>query len=99
MDGNNGLYRWNYKNIGEGGGYTAYKSSGQLTLGWWGFLDSDQSRSMYRKMADQFPWPQQCVDLYLGPLAPGREHPKSESDPNSKAMKLRYLIVRFASEL
>jgi len=97
--GANGLYRWNYSNIGENSGYPPYKVSGALLIGWWGFLDSDQSRAMYKKMADTWPWPQECVDLYMGPVTKGRQFTAAEKSPTSTAMKFRYLLVRLASEL
>ena len=98
MDGRNGLYRWGYANLGDSG-YVAYKTSGALLIGWWAFLDTDDSRTMYRKIADEFPWPQECVYLYLGPIPAGHTYEKTESDPNSAAMKFRYLIARLASEI
>jgi hypothetical protein len=99
MDGTNGVYRYGYKSMGENNGYGPYGNSGALLTGWWGFLESDQSHAMYHKMADQFPWSEQCVDLYLGPTFEGVKRPKADLDPNTPVMKYRYLLTRFASEL
>jgi hypothetical protein len=98
-DGSNGVYRWGYATMGPNNGYGPYQVSGALLVGWWSFLGTDQVHAMYRKVADQYPWPPACVDLYLGPTVGGHARTQSEIDASASVMKLRYLLVRLASEL
>ena len=98
MDGSNGVYRWSYESLGNASGYGPNGVSGALLLGWWAFLETDRVRSTYRDLATEFPWPRQCVELYLGPT-PSRTHPASSFDPESSSMRLWHLIVKLASEL
>jgi len=99
MDGSNGVYRWGYGSLGPNNGYGPYQNSAALVMGWWSFLGTEESRSLFRKLADQYPWPEQCVDLYLGPSHGGIQRPKSELSPDTSTMKLKYLFVRLASDL
>ena len=99
MDGTNGPFRWGYATLGPNNGYGPYQLSSALPIGWWAFLESDQSRSLFRKLADQYPWPEQCLDLYLGPPGAGHVRTKSELDPNSPHMKFLYLLVRLSADL
>ena len=99
MDGSNGLYRWGYGSLGSNNGYGPYGVSGALLLGWWTFLETDQSRTLYRSLANQFPWSKQCRELYLGPKPANKPYTDKELDPNSSAMRVYHLIVLFASEL
>lgn len=67
MDGQNGVYRWNYKTQGLGNGYGPYELSGTFLLGWWSFLESDDIQYVYRYMAEQFPLNKAVLDTYVGP--------------------------------
>lgn len=50
MDGQNGLYRYGYKTMPVG--MRPYELSGTLMYGWWGILRSEESRAMYKYMAN-----------------------------------------------
>lgn len=99
MNGANGVYRYGYATLGADTGYGPYQNSAALPMGWWAFLETEQSRTVFRKMADQFPWPEQCVDLYLGPLPAGRQRAKGDLDPKSSGVQFRYFLVRLAADL
>ncbi len=99
MDGRNGVYRWAYGSLGADNGYGPYQSSGSLLFGWWAFLRTGQSADMYRSIASQFPWPKQCIELYLGPNTGGRPYSDKELDPNTSAMRADHLLVTLASQL
>jgi hypothetical protein len=99
MNGANGIYRWGYATLGPDNGYGPYQNSAALPMGWWAFLETGESRTLFRKLADQFPWPEQCIDLYLGPLPAGHQRAKSDLDPNSSVVKFRYYLVRLAADL
>lgn len=98
MDGSNGLYRWNYESLGSGRGYGPFEDSASLVLGWWAFLDTDRIRGVYRDLVATFPWPKECVALYLGP-APPKGHPASAFEPGSASMRLWHLDVWLASQI
>jgi len=99
MDGSNGVYRWGYGNLGVGNGYGPYGVSGVLLIGWWAFLDTDQSRALYRDLAKQYPWPKECIALYLPPRPASQPYTDKDLDPNSPAMRQYHLLVLLASEL
>ena len=46
MDGHNGVYRYHYNN--RPGGSGPYELSAHLCLGWWSFLGSERTQSMYK---------------------------------------------------
>lgn len=98
MDGTNGVYRWNYASVGEGSGFGPYGLSSSLLQGWWALLGTDRIRAVYRDAAASFPWPKQCVEVYLGPTTP-KGHPESAFDPGSPAIRLWHLNVWLASKL
>jgi hypothetical protein len=99
MDGSNGVYRWNYESFGKDNGYGPYQASGAFLLGWWAFLDTDRIRGVYREAAGQFPWPRQCVELYVGPHPASGPFPPSSLDPESSSMRLRHFLVVLAATL
>lgn len=99
MDGRNGVYRWGYGSLGADNGYGPYQVSGSLLFGWWAFLRSSQSTDLYRNLASQFPWPKQCIELYLGPNTGGRPYTDKDLDSNSSAMRVDHLLVILASQL
>jgi hypothetical protein len=98
MDGHNGVYRWNYPGLGPGGGFGPYGLSSSLLIGWWAFFDTDRMRDVYRDVGATFPWPKQCVEVYLGPTLPAG-HPASAYDPGSSSMRLWHLSVLLDSKM
>ncbi len=76
MDGNNGLYRFNYVTQGEGNGFQAYQLSGSLFVGYYSFLDSAVYRDSLRNMSTSFPLKQHVLDYYVGPNTSRNKHPK-----------------------
>lgn len=75
MDGNNGVYRWNYATHSAGDGYGPYELSGTLMLGWWSFLGSRTVRQIYELQASIFPLAPSVIDLYVGPNSTRAVHP------------------------
>ena len=53
MDGKNGVYRYNYNN--RPGGLGPYELTGHLTIGWWSFLQTSRSRSLYETLSTNYP--------------------------------------------
>lgn len=90
MDGSNGVYRYNYASLGQGNGYGPYGLSAALLVGWWALLETPQSRELYQNLAKSFPWPHECIDLYLGPA---REHPDNLFDPEAPGMRMWHFLV------
>jgi hypothetical protein len=99
MDGRNGPYRWGYAEFGPNSGYGPYQVSGALLIGTWVFLKTEETKSLYRNLARQYPWPAQCIALYYGPNRGGAPYTDKDLDPQLPAMRLRYFIVKLASEL
>ncbi|MGO9648138.1 MAG: hypothetical protein ACLPOO_08785 [Terriglobales bacterium] len=99
IDGRNGLFRWGYGSLGADNGYGPYEASGTLLLGTWRFVETEESKELYHKLFVTFPWPSQCVELYLGPTEKGRPHTPSELDPHSSAMRLYHVMVYLAADL
>jgi hypothetical protein len=75
MDGRNGVYRWGYKTLGEGRGYSPYQLSGSLLLGWWSFLASTKISEVYLDMVNRFPLTEEEQNLYTGPITTRERHP------------------------
>jgi hypothetical protein len=98
MDGSNGVYRWNHASLGSGKGYGPYGVSPALMLGWWSFLDTDRTRQLYRDLANRFPWPRQCLEIYIG-QNPDGTYPESEMSSQSRTMRRWHLIALLASEM
>ncbi len=98
MDGRNGVYRWNYPGMAPGSGFGPYGNSYTLLVGWWVFSNTDQMRAVYHDLAATFPWPKECVEVYLGPVTPNG-HPASAFDPGSSTMRLWHLTVVLDSQL
>ncbi len=98
MDGSNGVYRWNYQSLGANTGYGPYELSSSLLMGWWAFVDTDRARAVYHDLAAQFPWPKQCIELYLGPT-PSHTHPATALDPESSTMRLWHILVQLAAQI
>lgn len=95
MDGQNGLYRWGYKQFGKDEGYGPYELSFALLSSWWGFLPGERARKLYRELAGQFPLSPQLLTLYVGPSPLGR--PKGQ--PNAILVDgTTLLLCRLASE-
>jgi len=90
LDGSNGVYRYNYASLGQGKGYGPYGLSSALLVGWWAFLETPQSRDLYQGLDKSFPWPHECIDLYLGPA---RDHPDALFDPDAPGMRMWHFLV------
>ena len=98
MDGLNGVYRWQYESLGPNAGFGPYGLSSSLLQGWWVFLDTDRIKRVYHDLDVSFPWPRECIEIYLGPTTP-KGHPESAFDPASPAMRLWHFNVKLASQL
>lgn len=98
MDGHDGVYRWEYETQGPDRGYGPFELSGTLLLGWWAFLGTERSCSVYDEMADRFPLSEEVVALYVGPNTTRDRHPLV-ADPESYENGFRELIVRLAGRL
>lgn len=99
MDGSNGVYRWSYQTLGKGNGYGPYQNSASFLFGWWVFLDTDRIRNVYREVAAQFPWPRQCVELYLRPHPSDVPRPESAFNPASSELRTLHLCSLLAASL
>jgi hypothetical protein len=64
MDGNNGLYRWNYHKDRPNTGYGAYELSGTMLIGWWTFLDTPRIKEVYNNLSQRFPIPDNILAMY-----------------------------------
>lgn len=72
MDGRNGLYRYGYKTAPMGIG--PYELSGTIMLGWWGFLHSAESKTMYEYMSNH-KLSKKAVKVYVGSNTTRRRNP------------------------
>ena len=72
MDGENGLYRWGYKQFGPDQGYGPYELSFALLSSWWGFLPGPRARELFANVAKEFPLSPQLLQVYMGPPPKGR---------------------------
>ena len=99
MDGSNGVYRWGYQSLGKDSGYGPYEVSGSFLLGWWAFLDTDRMRNVYREAAAEFPWPKECLVLYLGPSPGPNPHPDISSESAQARIRMYHTTVLLATQL
>lgn len=74
LDGNNGVYRWNYSTQGPNNGYGPYELSGTMLLGWWTFLPGDFLNTIYNDISRQFPLSDDAIQLYVGPGTSRERH-------------------------
>jgi hypothetical protein len=65
MSGDNGVYRYNYKTKGTGGGYGPYGLSSSFNIGWWAFLGQKLS-GPYRAQLNSMPFPPTVIEVYRG---------------------------------
>ncbi|HKU60774.1 MAG TPA: hypothetical protein VJQ44_06105 [Gemmatimonadales bacterium] len=72
MDGENGLYRWGYKQFGPDQGYGPYELSFALLSSWWGFLPGPRARQLFGDVAKEFPLSPELLKVYMGPPPKGR---------------------------
>src|SRR6202050_5715109 len=94
LDGSNGVYRYNYASLGAGHGYGPYGLSNARLVGWWAFLRNPHRRGILQTLAKQFPWPKECIDLYLGPAG---VHPADAYAPGSGSMRMWHFLVELDS--
>lgn len=97
MDGRNGLFRYKYETVVTNLGYGPFELSGSLLLGWWTFLGTERMLAVYKQIAQQFPLPQNMVDLYVGPNTTRDRHPLVKA-PDSYYNGFHQLIVLLASK-
>jgi hypothetical protein len=72
MDGDNGLYRWGYKQFGPDQGYGPYELSFALLSSWWGFLPGPRARELFGNVTKEFPLSPELLQVYMGPPPKGR---------------------------
>jgi hypothetical protein len=72
MDGENGMYRWGYKQFGPDQGYGPYELSFALLSSWWGFLPGPRARELFGNVTKEFPLSPQLLQVYMGPPPKGR---------------------------
>lgn len=53
MNGENGIYRWEYSTLGKGKGYGPYELTYSFGMGWWTFLPDDKIKTIYEKYYNQ----------------------------------------------
>jgi hypothetical protein len=94
MDGNNGLYRYEYKTVGENLGYGPYDLSGTILLGWWSFLSDKSISRVYCDITSSYPFSNKEIETYLGPDTTRDRHPfiKGENKYNNGLTKLINLL-------
>lgn len=68
MDGQNGMYRWEYASLGPNQGYGPYELSGVLLHGWWAFLPGERASGLFVSLAAQFPLREDQIAVYGGPV-------------------------------
>lgn len=95
MDGRNGVYRFNYKGLGEGGGHDAYELSGTFLLGWWTFLGTERIRKTYEEQAAKFPLPENLWTTYISGLSEDRRVEVNTTKANNE----RGLLCRLAARI
>lgn len=66
MDGRNGVYRYDYPTHPLDG-YGPYELSGTLHDGWWGFLETESTRKVYREVAAEMPFVGLDMRTFTGP--------------------------------
>jgi hypothetical protein len=64
MDGNNGLYRWNFKENQPNTGFGPYELSGTMLLGWWTFLETERIKNVYSELSQRFPIAENILAVY-----------------------------------
>jgi hypothetical protein len=66
MNGDNGIFRWEYNE--EGSGYLPYQQSKSLLFGFWSFLLNDTIKLVYLDLAEQFPLDNIGKEIYQDPV-------------------------------
>jgi hypothetical protein len=80
MDGENGVYRYNYVTQGVGNGYGPYELSGSFNLGWWSFLGPTLT-GPYQAQRSSLPFGSPEIATYTGPNTTRVRNPEF-SEPN-----------------
>jgi hypothetical protein len=88
MTGHNGVYRYGYRTIGEGGGYEPYGLSFTFNLGWWAFL-GEAMAPLYRQQANMLPFADRVIQLYTQPrtTAPDKARVRNPAFETSSYLK------------
>lgn len=98
MDGWNGLYRWNYKTLGQGKGISAYGLSKSLLFGWWAFLGTDKEEEVFKDMVSLFPFSPETRAIYGTQTSSRTKHPLV-TIPSKYSNGLAELTMRLAHKL
>jgi hypothetical protein len=93
VDGENGIYRWQFSSLGSNQGYGPYELSGTLLQGWWAFLPGERARQLFVSLAGQFPLGEAQLALYGGPVRRASASPGPLGDGTAE------LLCRLAAEL
>jgi hypothetical protein len=93
MDGKNGVYRYHYSN--RPGGIGPYELTGHLTIGWWSFLETARSKSLYETLTSNYPLEEGKVVPYYQKSV----HSKPVIVGKVEANQLMKLICRLAVQL
>lgn len=64
MNGNNGLYRWNFYENTALTGFGPFELSGTMLLGWWRFLNTAEIIKVYESYSKSFPLPENILSIY-----------------------------------
>jgi hypothetical protein len=96
MDGNNGLYRWNYKENARNTGFGPFELSGTMLLGWWTFLEMDRIKTVYKELSEHFPLSEYILSIYEART--GTPTPENRKE-NHYTNGMDYLICKLAALL
>lgn len=101
LDGSNGVYRWEYKNLGGAGrGYRPYGLSFVFMLGWWTFLDVDKVREAYAVQATKFPLSDRLLMTYYAELTDDEKKALLDRPATRNTQRLQWQIcTSLASKL
>lgn len=97
MDGNNGVYRWDYL-TNEENGYGPFELSGTFTIGWWTFLNTNRIKQVYLDISNTFPLNEELVEIYTGPNTSRARNPLTAL-PDCYSNGFIELITKLASKL
>ncbi len=74
MDGENGVYRYNYATQGKGNGFGPYQLSGSFNLGWWSFLGT-KLMPAHLAQRSSLPFSSTVLNTYTGPNTSRQRNP------------------------
>lgn len=97
MDGNNGLYRYNYETNGLQKGTLPYQLSGTFLLGWWAFLKDAEVSQIYNDIYHMFPLSKAALQCYVGANTTRKRHPAYRAPDCFLEGGICRILVYFAS--